>query len=177
MTGMFWLVLYPLALIVLAGAALLGAYAAIRWLSSPADPSRWGTLTQSQLLLIIVRLRYQQPLLLKLVSAQIPSQDLHWWWQRSDTPPREGELLPRLTTWLLTDRDVEDLDGLRQAACDTPLVQSAHTQGGSGITRVRVEWDVEALSRIRKASSTDPGSRRGRPLPAPLIPPEFQEAS
>ena len=58
-TGMF-LLLYAAAIIVLGAAAPLGIYAAGRWLSSPADPPRWGTLTPWQLLLIGWRLLLQE---------------------------------------------------------------------------------------------------------------------
>jgi hypothetical protein len=172
--GLFPL-LQALAVLALIAAVPLGVYAALVWMSSPVDPPRWGQIIRAQRLLIGRRLYQQERRIAKALST----------WPRQAVALFVGGgsavSLPQIVTWFLVDQDVKDLDELRQAAADAPMVRRADPSSGDGrVTRVRVEWDVAAVVGTRTSPCARPGlvwPLRRNPRPVPVIPVDHSDIS
>jgi hypothetical protein len=170
-----------LVLLPLVGLAL---YALVRWSLTAADPSRWGPLTRSQVVLLSVRWRVGERRLAEKLGTRTTGPTASWWGSHTITPPVTAEELPTVATWFMTDTAVADLAALHRVALAAPLVSGVDlSPGDSDNTRLRIEWDVKALAGIhddtatgkdRSATRTLWGRHRATP-PAPVIPAHYTD--
>lgn len=169
-----------LLLLPLVGLAL---YALLRWSLAAADPSRWGPLTRSQVMVLSVRWRVSERRLAERLGTRTTGPTASWWGTHSITPPITAEGLPTVATWLMTDAAVADLAALHRVALGAPMVCGVDlSPGDSDNTRLRIEWDVKALAGIhdtasrkdRSACRTLWGRHRATP-PAPIIPAPYTD--
>lgn len=169
------------AMLVFGVAGGLAGGAVFRWLCSPMDPGKWGAITGSQRLVIGWRQPRQERRLAETLAAQSSSpkdgRNVYVWWQRVHIPPAEGESLPRLLTWFLIDHGVEDLEALQRSAEAAHTVRVAEAFAQDDITRVRVEWELNALAPTPPPGSEHLGRQRRRAAPVAVIPPDFQGIS
>lgn len=168
------------SVVVFAAAALTACYAVLRWMSSPVEPEKWGAITGGQHLAIGWRLPRQERRLAAAVAARASSPKdggVYVWWQRVHTSPANDESLPGIVTWFLVDHEVEDLDALGHSAAAAPTVRSAEAFAQDGVTRVRVEWDIDALAPARTPDPEYLGPQRRKAAPAAVIPSGFQGIS